>query len=274
MASEEKTTRIMMWSTPRCVSTAIERSILTLKEAEVFNEMYSAAFHFGPSSSHFPMNYLPLSPGFSYEFVKSELEEEYPGKSVLFGKDFAYALRGNMSLLPSGFIHTFLIRNPREVVVSNDSIIKNSLFLNLTGYSMDKQFDGMILFKEMWDLYVYARDTLHQNPIVIDADDFLKDPEAMMKLYCDKTGIPFRKTMLTWRPTNVWRINWHSSYALSLAGWLLGYYGKSLTSTGFQQVKKPKRKLDLNSIGDKSLKAIDDNMKYYESLYDNRLVLQ
>ncbi|XP_071947136.1 uncharacterized protein [Antedon mediterranea] len=261
--------RVMMWSTPRSLSTAIARSIVMLEEAQVFNEMYSAVFNFRKESNQFP-----ISSSFSYEWAKSELEKDYLGKHVIFGKDFAHAVRGNMDLLPSGFTHTFLIRNPKKVVTSLNRVIKKSYVLSLTGGSIGKHYDDMILCKEMWDLYVYARDTLHQNPIVIDADDFLKDPEAMMKLYCDKTAIPFRKTMLKWQPTNIWRINWRSSYILTMCAWWFGYYGNSLNSTGFQKADKQTEDTDLSMIDEKSLKAINDNMEYYHSLYANRLVLK
>ncbi|XP_033103139.1 branched-chain-amino-acid aminotransferase-like protein 2 [Anneissia japonica] len=273
MANNSKPVRVMMWSTPRSVSTAIERSILTLDEAEVFNEMYSAAHHFGPTSNHFPLNYFPLSPKFSFKWVKSELEKDYPGKEVIFAKDFAYALGEDLSLLPTGYTHTILIRNPCSVLRSINHVIKNSYFLSLTGGSLKKHYPGTIFFKELWDLYVYARDTLHQNPVVIDADDFLENPEAMMKLYCEKTGIPFRDSMLSWEPTNIWSINWHSSYALSFAAWMLGYYGKALNSSGFRKADKPKEKVDMSTMDDDLREAVEENMEYYDMLYTNRLVL-
>ncbi|XP_033124294.1 branched-chain-amino-acid aminotransferase-like protein 1 [Anneissia japonica] len=270
MANNNKLVRVMMWSAPRSMSTAIERSILTLEDAEVFNEMYCAVQHFGSCSSHFPIR---LSPYFSYQWVKDELEKNYPGKNVVFGKDFAYALDGDYRYLPKGFTHTILIRNPNSVFNSIKRVIKNSFLLRWFSNRIETHFPDTLLFKHLWDLYTHARDNLQQTPIVIDADDFAKNPEAMMQLYCHKTGIPFRKSMLKWKPTNIWSINWHCSYALSFAGWCLGYYTSLLSSSGFWQSKKTDDFVEFDATDDEARRLASENMKYYDMLYANRLVL-
>ena len=48
----------------------------------------------------------------AYEFVKSIQEADYPDKQLVFYKDMAYGLQGKYELLPEGYRHTFLIRNP------------------------------------------------------------------------------------------------------------------------------------------------------------------
>ena len=36
--------------------------------------------------------------------------------------------------------------------------------------------------------------------VVVDADDLLADPPAVMRAYCDAVGLPFSPSMLSWNP--------------------------------------------------------------------------
>jgi hypothetical protein len=40
---------------------------------------------------------------------------------------------------------------------------------------------------------------INKNPIVIDSDDILTNPEQMLKLLCEKLGIRFDNQMLRWK---------------------------------------------------------------------------
>ena len=59
----------------------------------------------------------------TYEFVKISMQEDhYPGEQLVFCKDMAYGLQGKYELLPKGYRHTFLIRNPYRAFPSHKKI--------------------------------------------------------------------------------------------------------------------------------------------------------
>lgn len=54
------------------------------------------------------------------------------------------------------------------------------------------------------------------RPAVLDARDFLENPEGMLRLLCDRLGVPFLPAMLSWpagpRPTDgVWAKHWYDA---------------------------------------------------------------
>jgi hypothetical protein len=55
-----------------------------------------------------------------------------------------------------------------------------------------------------------------QPPLVIDAADFLADPESYLRQLCDLVGVDFSRRMLSWPPgrrdsDGVWGPYWYES---------------------------------------------------------------
>ncbi|XP_033115223.1 uncharacterized protein LOC117115487 [Anneissia japonica] len=128
MATESTQTRVLLWTAPRCMSTAFTRSVNTLDDSVVFHENFKAAYFYGPKGNQ--TNLFSFAPYHTYDYVKALLQQEMPGKRVLFAKDFAYVLQGKFEKIPDGYIHTFLIRNPTKVFMSlrNQYKIKSLFF--------------------------------------------------------------------------------------------------------------------------------------------------
>ena len=260
----------MLWSAPRCLSTAFERSIMQLDNCKVYNEFYTAAYFFGPNRVCL-RDFLPLAPHLSKERVKNKLEGEHAEADVIFAKDFAFTLQGRHDMIPEGFTHTFLIRDPVKMFTSLKPRLEASrLSKKVAGTDIMKciQSKGYTI-KEMYDLFEHLR---QQNitPIVLDADDLLEDPEGMMKKYCQFTGIPFDEKMLSWEPKKMSEMTWHSAKVLRLANWLMGWYNGALKSTQFQKPSVP-RKIDFETLSEDVRTAIDVTTPYYRYLYEFRL---
>ena len=121
----------------------------------------------------------------------------------------------------SRLTHVFLIRDPRRVVVS---YLRKRETVSPEAIGVPQQ----------QALYDFVRQELGQTPPVIDADEFLADPEGQLGALCDRLGIEFSADMLAWPPgprasDGVWAPHWYQ------AVW---------QSTGFAQPNTDRSSLD------------------------------
>ncbi|XP_033111292.1 branched-chain-amino-acid aminotransferase-like protein 2 [Anneissia japonica] len=264
--------RVIVWSAPRCMSTAFTRSIMTLDESEVLHENFAAAYFLGPERPlRLGRKGLCLAPYYTYDYVKTMFEQDVPGKKVIFAKDFPFALQGKYDKLPENYVHTFLIRNPTKVFMSIRDRY-NTWFRQLYFGTEIQTYQPEChqFFEEIWKLYDHLKNKLMKPVIVIDVDDFLKDPEAMMKIYCQATGIPFRRSMLSWKPRGIRQMDWQCSSILNICAWLLGWYDNALNSNGFRKSRSPTRIPKKSMLPPDIRKAVEISEPYYKLLYDER----
>ncbi len=106
---------------------------------------------------------------------------------------------------------------------------------------------------------IFARVTrLEKTPLVIDAADFLRRPQAMLEAICSHLQVEFSHKMLSWpkgprASDGIWGKYWYESV------W---------NSTGFAPYRKTEIELDA------VLRPLcDQAMPYYERLYSFRLRL-
>ena len=173
-------TKVFLWTAPRSVSTAFERSIMELKDSKIFHEPYALSYHFGPERQSPRYLSIPVDLKASYSEMERMLSKEYDGVEILFSKDMAYAVENNFEKLSCKslreFQHTFLIRNPRKAI---PSLYKSSTNKQLTGWDyFDPEEAG---FRQLYELYHYVRKTFNVNPVVIDADDLLENPKETLE---------------------------------------------------------------------------------------------
>ncbi|XP_070576164.1 uncharacterized protein [Ptychodera flava] len=251
--------KVVLWTMPRAVATAFERSIRALGDIKVYHEVYGMAAYFG-EERYFP-HFLdrPVQPGCKFNDIKQMLENEDKGCRGIFLKDLAYRIAdtGRYDALPEGFQHTFLIRPPMKSV---PSFYKNFA----KAYGPEKRpISSEVGFREMWELYQYIRDHKGQTPLVIDSDDLLSDPATIMKKYCEAVGFEFRESMLQWEPGLV--DGWH---------WEEEWYGTVSSSSCFKRpidVRSSDTEKDESSLPVFIRKAIQDAEPYHEKLYNLRL---
>ncbi len=200
--------KVFLWSTPRSLSTAFERSIRTLKNGRVFHNPFAKARYCGPDRTisefaEFGVTtedvYGPVEPNSSYK-------EIIAGMSPPYEKDCAFVFanvtphfiedRFEEVILYEGFkdfLHTFLIRDPHKMVPSLYQIL-----LDLFGRNYLSPNRGE--YQQMLELYDLIVKQFNTSPIVLDADDLLRDPEAMMRSYCEKCNLPYDENMTKWEP--------------------------------------------------------------------------
>lgn len=91
--------------------------------------------------------------------------------------------------------HAFLLRNPREIIPSF-AALKPDMELREVGLEYLHRIYRAVL-------------DVGGNPVVLDSDDFVDNPEQTVRAYCAAVGVPFDGASLSWQPGS--RPEWHQS---------------------------------------------------------------
>lgn len=192
------TPRILaLWSAPRSRSTAFLRMMTERGDHQVVHEPFSHVINFGTAqvgdrqvhSEQELIAELRALAARGPVFFKDTTDYHYPG--LLADGDFL-----------ADVTHTFIIRHPAEAIASH--------FAVNGGLSRDEI--GFARLAEIYDA-VAARTGI--EPVVVDSDDLVAQPENTVREYCDRVGIPFLPRALSWQPglRPEWRRTqpWHES---------------------------------------------------------------
>src|SRR5205809_6472662 len=202
--------RIAMWSGPRNISTAMMRSWGNRSDTVVVDEpLY--AYYLEKTGKDHPMAAEVLAQGETdwRKIVARITKDAIPdGKRIFFQKQMTH------HLLPEldrewivDLTNCFLIRDPREVILSY--IKKNP----------DPSLEDLG-FVQQCEIFDFVSKQTKSIPVVIDADEVLRDPERMLRLLCDAIGVEFDKAMLSWPPglretDGIWAKHWYDAVAKS-----------------------------------------------------------
>ncbi|XP_013390865.1 branched-chain-amino-acid aminotransferase-like protein 2 [Lingula anatina] len=255
--------KVVLWAVPRSISTAFFRAMMNKKNVKVMLEPYARAYYYGNERVSTRYGDQPITENCSFEDIKGEYEDDVQDMEAVFAKDMAYYLTNNLesvACLPNGYLHTFMIRDPRKSI---KSLYRMSIKKELTGWdSFDPSEAG---FVELFKLYQLAVNELGQEPIIVDADDLIQHPEGILKAYCAKTGIEFDPMMLNWE---------HNKPDMEIFKEWLPWFENAMTSKSFQSsgpsAKRP-RKADQDELPSEVKACIEDCMPYYKKMFAKRL---
>ena len=108
------------------------------------------------------------------------LSKEYDGVEILFAKNMERTVENHFENVfckrIREFQHTFLIRNPRKTI---PSLYKAKTNKKITGVDYFRPEEAG--FRQLYELYHYVQKTFNVNPVVIDADDLLENPNETLK---------------------------------------------------------------------------------------------
>ena len=234
-----------MWSGPRNVSTAFMRSWGNRGDTRVIDEPFYGHYLTVTGADHPGREEVIAHQGRDWRKVAAELHAPLPaGTRVFYQKHMSHHLLPNMGReWLAGLTHAFLIRNPREMLLSLDARL-NEFALPDTGLPQQVEiFDSM------------RRET-GLVPLVIDSSDLLVHPEPLLRKMCDRLSLPFTDRMLSWpagrRDTDgVWAKHW---------------YDQVEQSTGFAPYRPKTGDLPAH------LESLERECRpYYEQLYAHRL---
>ena len=197
------TLRVAMWSGPRNISTAMMRAWENRPDTVVVDEPFYAAYLQATGLDHPGRDEVIASQPTDPAEVVRRLVADDPAP-VQYSKLMSHHLLAGMSLAWVGeFRHVLLVRDPREVVAS---------------YVRSREAcepDDIGLLQQ-----VRLLDALPSDTPVIDAGDFLRDPERHLRWLCDWLGIEFTDRMLHWPAgprdsDGVWARHWYDAVSRS-----------------------------------------------------------
>jgi hypothetical protein len=192
---------LALWSAPRSMSTAFFRMMAERDEFTLVHEPFSELAAGRPAT----VGEQKLAN--AAELIEFLWQQERP---VFFKDTTEYRHVDLFDDHPglAKMTHTFLIRDPRRVIDSH--------------YAMNADVTrDEIGFEYLYEIFLAAQAQSGTTPIVVDADELLLDPPAMVAAYCDRLGLAERPDALTWTPggRNEWGATskWHQDAAASAA---------------------------------------------------------
>jgi hypothetical protein len=239
------TVRIAMWSGPRNISTAMMRAFENRGDCAVVDEPFYAHYLERTGLDHPGRDEVIEAGETDWRRVEATLTGPVPGdKAVFYQKHMTHHMLPHIGhAWFDKVIHVFLIRDPREVLAS---------YLKSRPHAAVEDI-GVLQEAALYD-EIAAR-TGHMPP-VIDADEFLKEPEAHLRALCTLLQIPFTPRML----------HWAAGPRSSDGIWAPYWYDAVLKSTGFE----PWRPRDIAQADDHR-DVIAACMPAYQTLYSRRI---
>lgn len=237
--------RIAAWSGPRNISTAMMRAWENRSDAAVVDEPFYAHYLATTGLDHPGREEVIAAGETDWRKVVAALTGPIPGdRAVFYQKHMTHhLLREVDTAWLAQVTNVFLIRDPREVLLS---YVKSRPTVTAEDIGVPRQME----------IFECVRGLTGTEPMVIDAGEFLKAPEAHLRAWCDRLGIEFTDRMLSWpagpRDTDgIWAPYW---------------YDAVLKSTGFE----PWRERD-RSVPAEHRQVIEVCQPLYEALYERRL---
>lgn len=237
--------RLAMWSGPRNISTAMMRAWENRADCVVSDEPLYAHYLHSTGLDHPGAAEVINAGETDWHRVVAQLTGAVPdGKTIWYQKHMTHHLLPHIG---HEWIHqlcnVFLIRDPVEVVAS---YIKSRPTVCADDIGSAQQAQ---LFDE-----VAQRNGA--PPVVMDATDFLRAPEAHLRALCEVLQIPFVASMLSWP----------SGPRASDGVWAPHWYEAVWRSTGFSAAAPPAVVLT-----GEAARAAEQAQPFYKSLYRYRL---
>lgn len=197
--------RIAMWSGPRNISTAMMRAWENRGDCVVSDEPLYAAYLAATGLDHPGRDEVIAAGETDWRKVAAAMTGPIPG-----GKPIWYQKHMSHHLLPGmdrEWIHALenvmLIRDPAEVVAS---YLKSRA-------TVAPDDIGLLQQDRLFDELAERRG---RAPLVIDAADFLRDPEGQLRALCAGVGVGFNERMLAWPAgrrdsDGVWAPHWYAA---------------------------------------------------------------
>jgi len=201
--------RIAMWSGPRNISTAMMRSFENRPDSFVSDEPFYGYSLSQTGIDHPGREEVLESMDTDWNKIVKNITGDIPDNaSVWYQKHMAHHHLPGADLSWIGqMTNCFLIRDPKEVILSYDKKFKVSR-AELLGFPQQVQLVKMI------------KDEYGIEPPIVDAKDVLQNPRDILQKLCDSVGIPFVEEMLSWpfgprKTDGVWAKYWYDSVKAS-----------------------------------------------------------
>ena len=199
---------IHLISGPRNISTALMYSFASRSDFNAVDEPFYAYY-----LSKYQIDYHPATEAIlasqkhAAQDVLTDLFQQTQ-QGNLFVKNMAHHLVGFDLEWMEGVYNIFLIRDIKRLINSFAKVIPE---VSLSDIGIKREWQ---LYKELVDK--------GQSPIIVDANEILKNPSKVLREICEHCDLPFSKKMLTWEEgpksyDGVWAPHWYTNVHKSTA---------------------------------------------------------
>ena len=237
--------RLAMWSGPRNISTAMMRAWENRGDCAVMDEPLYAHYLAHTGLDHPGRDEVIAAGETDWRRVVARLlAPPAAGRAIVYQKHMTHHLLPHIGReWLRELTHVFLIRDPREVLMS---YVKSRPTVCAEDIGVVQQLE----------IFRHVSELTGTVPPVLDAAQFLRDPEAQLRQLCELLGIAFTPRMLSWPPgpresDGVWAPHW---------------YAQVLRSSGFEPYRP--RRLEVPAAYEPILAAVQPS---YEVLFAQRL---
>jgi hypothetical protein len=198
--------RLLLWSGPRNVSTALMYSFAQRPDTRVVDEPLYAHYLRVSGANHPARDEVLRAQDNDGARVVRDVILGACDRPVLFVKQMAHHLVELDRAFLAQTTNVLLVRDPGEMLPSLMQQIPEPTLRDAA-------------YATQTELYDELR-RIGQDPVVLDAREVLLDPRAVLAELCARVGIPFEPAMLHWKPgarseDGVWAAHWYHSVHLS-----------------------------------------------------------
>lgn len=237
--------RLAMWSGPRNISTAMMRAWENRGDCAVVDEPLYAHYLAHTGLDHPGREQVIAAGETDWRKVAAFLSGPPPGGAAIH-----YQKHMTHHLLPhigrdwlASLTHVFLIRDPRRVLVSYMKSRPNVTAADI----------GVLQQREIFE---YVRSISDSPPPVIDAGEFLRDPEAQLGALCGQLGVEFTPRML----------KWPAGARASDGVWAPHWYEQVYRSTGFERASEAEP-----AVPAEYRALVEEVMPSFSAMFERRL---
>jgi hypothetical protein len=190
-----------LWSAPRSMSTAFFRMMAERDEFCLIHEPFYAC------ANDQPVQVGDRTLHGAAEVISFMRHSDQP---VFFKETTEYRHADLFDRHPEllAMTHTFIIRDPRRVIESHFAL------------NPDVTCDE-IGFEYLAEIFQLVQRETGTPPVVVDADELVRDPAGVVSAYCHRVGLAERPDALSWKPAErpEWAATqrWHQDAAASTA---------------------------------------------------------
>ncbi|MDF2366200.1 hypothetical protein [Sneathiella sp.] len=243
-SNKEDVIRVSMWSGPRNISTAMMRSFGSRPECLAVDEPFYAYYLAKTGLKHPMHEEIIASQTTDWRVVSENLNAPRPAGGMLYIKHMTHHMTPEVDLgCFQDHRNCFLIRDPKRVIASYAA-------------KWDQITTEDIGIKRQLEIFRTLEKQTGQTPIVIEAEDILRQPEAMLKKLCAALDISWNQEMLSWQKgrhpeDGVWATHWYASVE---------------ETTGFAPYEEREIKLkpELEAL-------LEEQMPYYDALRSHKI---
>ncbi len=179
---------VALWSHPRSMSTAFERTMRARGDLQCLHEPFMYDYYINRSTRQMPYFEAMEDHPKAYAEIRAMILAKAE-KGPVFFKDMSYYVMPQIAADEAFFAritHSFLIRDPKASIVSYAKLDPDMLLEEIG-------------IEAQWLHAEAVMKQLSLAPVVVRSEEVQADPEGQMRKYCRAVGVPDKPDALHWK---------------------------------------------------------------------------